>query len=556
MRPNPGDISAKINENYEDFCWLPVRNLVSSRPMEHSHKNARQSRAPIPIIDLFAGPGGLGEGFASLKNDDDQPSFDLRISIEKDAIAHKTLTLRAFFRAFADGKAPDAYYDHLRGGVTFEQLFQNPAFRTEAEKAQAEAKNATLGQSSHGKTDKWIKDALGNASVWVLIGGPPCQAYSMAGRSRLRPVDAEKFESDEKHFLYKEYLRIIRNFKPPVFVMENVKGMLSSTHGGSSIFQRILGDLAKPSADLEYEIRSFVKSNDDGALEPADFVIRAEDYGIPQTRHRVILLGIRKDFTAGKYRSLRKVSQQRTVKDAIGEMPRIRSRLSGRGSDTKDSKNDWLSALSEGCDKIVGMPRGQKPLILEKMGAAIRKAGSLDSTGIDFTRYESGSFTEMPSELASWYKDSKLQGLAQHVARSHMRSDLYRYLFASSYAAVNEESPNLRDFPETLLPAHKNAGKTNTPFLDRFRVQVYGSPCTTVVSHIAKDGHYYIHPDPSQCRSLTVREAARLQTFPDNYFFEGNRTQQYTQVGNAVPPLLAHKLAKVVLDLLSSDSGK
>ncbi len=133
-----------------------------------------------------------------------------------------------------------------------------------------------------------------------------------------------------------------------------------------------------------------------------------------------------------------------------------------------------------------------------------------------------------------------------------MESDLHRYLFAASFAREERRSPKLRDFPDVLLPSHENIGSDSTPFIDRFRVQIGNQPSTTVVSHISKDGHYYIHPEPSQCRSLTVREAARLQTFPDNYFFEGNRTQQYHQVGNAVPPLLARKIAEIVLRLLQS----
>jgi len=176
-----------------------------------------------------------------------------------------------------------------------------------------------------------------------------------------------------------------------------------------------------------------------------------------------------------------------------------------------------------------------------------------------------------PRKLIGWLWDDALNGVIQHEARAHMPSDLIRYFFAACAAQKTGVSPKLRDFPLTLLPNHRNARaiaggagsvekRRRMDFNDRFRVQIKGHPSTTVTSHISKDGHYYIHYDYKQCRSLTVREAARLQTFPDSYYFEGNRTQQYHQVGTlfrrcwhlsspALLPPLSSSLRKIVESL-------
>jgi DNA (cytosine-5)-methyltransferase 1 len=159
------------------------------------------------------------------------------------------------------------------------------------------------------------------------------------------------------------------------------------------------------------------------------------------------------------------------------------------------------------------------------------------------------------SYLPDWYVDSRLHGVCNHSTRGHILEDLHRYLYASCFARVHGYSPKLNEYPIPLLPKHRNVTHNNGGiiFSDRFKVQLRGQPSSTITCHISKDGHYYIHPDSGQCRSLTVREAARLQTFPDNYYFEGPRTSQYQQVGNAVPPLLARAIAKIVFHVLTQE---
>jgi len=517
------------------------------------------TQKPIPVIDLFAGPGGLGEGFSSLTDKEGNRRFALRVSIEKDPIAHRTLSLRALYRHFPKGKAPACYYDYVKGKISRAQLFAHPDIPEEARAAALEAKNAELGKTPPEEVDGWIESALEGNKEWVLIGGPPCQAYSLAGRSRRTRETTEAFEKDEKHFLYKEYLRIIEKFEPSIFVMENVKGILSSKHGGSPIFDRILADLSSPREGLTYRIRSFVVPKEDGALNPKDFIIEAERFGAPQSRHRVILFGIRadvheavrlKDHKPGRF-VLHPSTRRVSVKEALNDLPALRSRLSKE----HDTFETWLAALAEAPATLADWEDPDRQHVFDAMTAAAGCAIANRSNGASFMPCNRGALL-MPKKHAEWFLDERLEGVIQHETRSHMRSDLYRYLFSACFAQVKDESPKLDQFPTRLLPEHLNVNQIDPekkiPFSDRFRVQMAGEPSTTVVAHIAKDGHYYIHYDPSQCRSLTVREAARLQTFPDNYFFEGNRTEQYHQVGNAVPPWLAKKLATVVLDFIET----
>ena len=510
---------------------------------------------PIPVIDLFAGPGGLGEGFSSILSSASQRAFKIKLSIEMNEHAHRTLELRAFVREFSKGKAPAEYYDYLAGKLTREALFAK--YPAEAANAAKEAWCAELGGRSAPEDvlDRRIKESLGKTAKWVLIGGPPCQAYSLVGRSRVigDGTGRDKYDADPRHHLYKHYLRIIAEHRPPVFVMENVKGLLSAKVKDERIFDRILDDLRNPRSAVystakgkadEYRLMPLVPTEGEllgGFYAPEDFIIRSEKFGIPQARHRLIILGIRSDIAAQP--DLLQTSPEATVESVIGDLPRLRSGLSKE----VDSSAAWRAAVQELHEAAWLQSSGVALEVRVAVSSAIQRVGANLTRGQSFI-----SGATKPKRHASWFCDPRLTGICNHETRGHIRKDLHRYLFAAAFAKVRNRSPLLEDLPKQLLPKHENvqAALKETKFNDRFRVQLANKPSTTVVSHISKDGHYYIHYDPTQCRSLTVREAARLQTFPDNYFFEGNRTQQYHQVGNAVPPLLANQIAKIVADLL------
>ena len=515
----------------------------------------------IPIIDLFAGPGGLGEGFSAFRSKQNPSPFRICLSVEKDPYACQTLRLRSFFRKFSRGNAPKEYYDHLKGQLSQQKLFE--LFPGEAAQAEKEALCAELGKISTVEIDKRINEALNASKTWLLIGGPPCQAYSTAGRSRMAKIwreNPELKESDVRHFLYKEYLRILAKHKPPLFLMENVRGLLSAKLSNGPIFKQILNDLKNPtsvfnntgSKKVSYRLYSLVKRPSMKSLfgepdfRPEDFLIKTEEFGIPQCRHRIIILGIRTDFDV-EPDVLLKRKPKVSVGDVIRDLPSIRSCFS-KGLDNFE---DWKSNIHNLLQMDWNDENRIESSVLNEMKLKAAELNRDPGPGAEFIarkRQPGWIYTK------KWFLDGRLRGYCNHVSKSHMQSDISRYFFAACYASVKNSTPMLGDFPKRLLPNHKNisAAINKGHFNDRFRVQVKNSPATTVTSHISKDGHYYIHPDPSQARSFTVREAARIQTFQDNYFFCGPRSQQYVQVGNAVPPLIARSMAEIIYSLIGA----
>jgi len=262
----------------------------------------------IKIIDLFSGPGGLGEGFSAYEDASGERPFKIVTSIEKDSSAHRTLKLRAFYRSF-DNNVPDAYYNFLKGNLGSspeDSLFQDQRFSEHIKQAEREARKLTLGEDNL-EIETAIQDALGSDEC-VLIGGPPCQAYSIAGRARNVSKADYRIEDDHRSRLYKEYLNVIARFQPLIFVMENVKGILSSKLDGANVFESVRSDLQQPCnvtgispskgrRQHQYHVISLVcPLGDKEQQDPHNFIVKSEDLGVPQQRHRVILLGIRKDI--------------------------------------------------------------------------------------------------------------------------------------------------------------------------------------------------------------------------------------------------------------------
>lgn len=504
----------------------------------------------IPVVDIFAGAGGLGEGFAAYQPVDTKaPPFRVAISAEMDAHAVRTLQTRAFFRQFPRGAAPASYYRYAAGLAA--QPWTSETDR-QWHSAHDEALQLKLGDPAddrmlHARIRTIATDAQRHGQPWVLVGGPPCQAFSLVGRARNRGNKAYVAEQDERHFLYEHYLTILAKFAPSAFVLENVKGMLSAKLDGERVFADIFERLERPGGrnGPRYRIEPLVQRSD-GRNEwvPRDFVVHAETLGLPQARHRVILIGLlegsAKSFTP------RKASENRyTVADMIRGMPAVRSAL------TDEDVRSWTKFSSGILRKCATYARHVDRSTSDHLRDLAGYAQLGDEPGTGAQWVPESKWTRLPAHLDGFLRDRRLKGIIGHQARGHMASDLMRYGYSAAFAAVNGRSPRgALEFPVELHPMHRSWSASNR-FIDRFKVQRNEAPSSTITSHLAKDGHYYIHPDPLQLRCLTVREAARLQTFPDNFIFEGPAGSQRRQVGNAVPPWLGHEIASAVYEALA-----
>ena len=600
----------------------------------------KKSSKKIKVIDLFAGPGGLGEGFSNCR---DNSPFEIAMSVEFEKHAHKTLTLRALYRKLSENERSSYYLPYIQSKSELEKKRNFKNLIESCSRKWAEANYETMGEPhALGNPERWRKSKAGeplteedflptkheqaimqrideikaeHKGPLIVIGGPPCQAYSVNGRNRIRAQKDYSPENDERFFLYQEYLKVLDRADPDIFVMENVEGILTAKLAdGQLIFPKIKQELAMSEnrcRDEQYNIYSFVKapferdSQDGGPLyrKNSDYVITASDYGVPQNRKRVILLGIKHKY--GPVESiLKKSSATPKTAELLAGLPALRSGLSDQYDDAGSWFHNWRKNKSELLNLLSKQKTaedvGQKISQIKFFSKNPSRSEMLQQAGVIFNReylelrsfyiesynktlkkllpineakilvsegdgkgnnlfcssVNSSQFTNSFShdypQLYSWLSRN-IDGAVNHESRGHMKEDLKRYMFSAAWASANKEtqspSPKSKDFPLPLSPEHGNWHSGH--HADRFRTVGSDTIPYTITSHLRKDGHAQIHYDISQNRSITVREAARIQTFPDDYYFEGPQGWQFQQVGNAVPSFLAKQIAIVVEEIIN-----
>ena len=406
------------------------------------------------FIDLFAGCGGLSEGFTNV-------GFEAVAHVEMDISACETLRTRAIYHELKKQGKTSIYYGYLKGEIKKEKLYHSVS---------SKILDAVICKIISDDTIPAVFEQIDNLlldhkkDIDVIIGGPPCQAYSLIGRA----VKAKKggMKGDPRNYLYKYYIQFLKKYQPKYFIFENVLGLLSAGE--------YLNDMIEAFEAVGYKI--------------AKEVLHANNYGVLQNRKRVLIIGRlgKEDFDFPMPDMLK---HDWNLKDALlNDLPSLKH---GEASDIVS----YINPTNE---------------YLNSMG--IRN-------GIDFT--------------------------TQHITRKHNDRDLEIYRLAAEAWIVDKRRLHYNELPEDLK-THKN----QVSFVDRYKVVDFYSNCHTMMAHISKDGHYYIYPSTEQVRSLSVREAARIQSFPDDYYFEGGRTAAFRQIGNAVPPLMANAIAKKIKEKL------
>lgn len=398
------------------------------------------------IIDLFAGAGGLSEGFR-------RNNFDIVAHVEMDKDASLTLKTREAFYYCKNHNKMSLYYKYLRKEITRDEFYSKIPKEILDKVINKEISKETI-ISIFNKIDHLIE----NEPILGIIGGPPCQAYSVAGRSRKK----DKMKDDPRNYLYLYYLEFLKKYQPLFFVFENVQGIFSAHDG------KIFEDIQNKMDELNYDVNfKLLDSN---------------DFGVVQHRKRVIIIGYRKELNL-QYPNFDIYPHKYTIEDLFQDLPSLQA---------GETNNNYTSKTNK-CLK------------------------------------------ELKIRGATW------NTLTYNLSRPLNNNDREIYKIY-----IKNKSLKYKDLPPKLIK-HNNKDSFN----DRFKVVENNKPCHTVVAHISKDGHHYIHPDISQCRSLTVREAARIQSFPDDYYFESSRTSAFKQIGNAVPVFMAEQIAKKIKESLT-----
>ena len=405
----------------------------------------------IAVVDLFAGAGGLGEGFASFEDDTGGRPYRVEISVDDDEAACETLRLRRFIGQFGGG-FPDEYYAFLNGES--EEPDWASLFPREWEHASREVMCRGLGRPW---TMRFLSTRIEEIrrkyrDNTVLIGGPPCQAYSLVGRGRNSGRGDYDPNTDGRLVLYRQYVKVLETLKPLAFVMENVKGIISSSRRGRGVFGDVLRRLE--SAEPGYVL--YPLSPNEGGLDQSDpkrFVVRAEDYGVPQARHRVILVGIRSDIASQHLGDTLRLHRRPSCAawSVLDRMPRQRSRLS-RG---RDSAHAWSETYRGAAQEVISWARSTRNSCGPEIAGIIEECLSGMNGGPPAWRKRKiGVGAECSRDLREWILDSRLVRVQNNEARSHMPSDIGRYLFVSAWGEAAGCSPTASSFPGFLAPQH------------------------------------------------------------------------------------------------------